>query len=51
MKCRVYADLREGVDPELVLEDRVSYLRKVIQRRKILEQQLRLQSSTERSDN
>ena len=36
MECSVYADLREGSNPELVLEDRSSYLRKVIQRRKIL---------------
>ena len=41
MSCTSYADLREGKNPELVMEDRVSYLRKVIKRRKELEQLLR----------
>ena len=31
--CPAYADLREGLDPELRLEDRASYLRKVVIRR------------------
>ena len=39
--CRAYSDLREGLQPEFDLEDRASYLRKVITRRKLLEQQLR----------
>ena len=40
INCTSYADLREGKNPELVMEDRVSYLRKVIRRRKELEQLL-----------
>ena len=35
-----YADLREGTNPELVMKDRVVYSRRVIARRKVLEQQL-----------
>ena len=35
-----YSDLREGLQPESDLEDRSSYLRKVIVRRKLLERQL-----------
>ena len=42
LDCRVYRDLREGLDPELVVADRATYLRKVIQRRTALERQLRL---------
>ena len=38
--CGAYRDLREGTDPELVMEDRVIYLRKVIQRRTALEKLL-----------
>ena len=38
--CTAYSDLREGLQPEAVLEDRASYLRKVIMRRKLLEKQL-----------
>ena len=30
--CRVYMDLREGLNVEEVIEDRVQYLRRVIQR-------------------
>ena len=41
MVCQAYQDLREGIDPELVLEDRAPYLRKVIQRRNSLEKQLK----------
>ena len=41
MVCGAYRDLREGINPELVLEDRASYLRKVIKRRTLLEQQLK----------
>ena len=40
MVCSAYADLREGLNPELVIEDRSTYLRKVIPRRMWLEQQL-----------
>ena len=39
--CRVYQDLREGLDPELVEGDRATYLRRVIIRRTALESQLR----------
>ena len=42
LDCRVYRDLREDLDPELVVADRTTYLRKVIQRRTALERQLRL---------
>ena len=38
--CTAYADLREGLNPEAVLEDRAIYLRKVIYKRKLLEKQL-----------
>ena len=41
MVCSAYLDLRQGINPELVLEDRASYLRKVIKRRTLLEQQLK----------
>ena len=40
--CRVYQDLREGLDPELVEGDRATYLRRVIARRMALESRLRL---------
>ena len=40
MVCSAYADLRDGLNPELVMEDRSTYLRKVIKRRIVLEQQL-----------
>ena len=40
MVCSAYADLREGLNPEVVVEDRSTYLRKVIKRRILLEQQL-----------
>ena len=39
--CLAYADLREGLDPELRLEDRASYLRKVVKRRTLLDQHLK----------
>ena len=39
--CPAYADLREWLDPELRLEDRASYLRKVVLRRTLLEQHLK----------
>ena len=38
--CTAYANLREGLNPDAVLEDRAIYLRKVIYRRKVLEKQL-----------
>ena len=38
--CAAYTNLREGLEPEAVLEDRARYLRKVIFRRKLLETQL-----------
>ena len=40
LDCAIYRDLREGLDPELVVADRATYLRKVIQRRTALERQL-----------
>ena len=40
LECRVYKDLREGLDVEGVTEDRVQYLRRVIQRRTALEKLL-----------
>ena len=43
LDCRVYKDLREGLDPEGVVADRVTFLRKVIVRRTALERQLRLE--------
>ena len=45
LECSAYRDLRQGTDPELVLKDRCSYLRKVIERRKRLEEQLRKEIS------
>ena len=41
MVCSAYGDPREGINPELVLEDRAPYLRKVIIIRTVLEQQLK----------
>ena len=41
MVCSAYSDLREGINPDLVLEERASYLRQVIKRRTLLEQQLK----------
>ena len=40
MECRAYADLRQGINPELVHKDRPEYLRRVIARRKELEAKL-----------
>ena len=40
LSCSMYADLRDGINPKLVMEERVTYLRKVIQRRKVLELQI-----------
>ena len=39
--CSAYFDLRQGLDAELVVSDRATYLRRVIIRRKELEQELR----------
>ena len=41
MSCVMYQDLRLGIDPELILKDRPGFLRKVIERRKELEAELR----------
>ena len=39
--CSAYSDLREGLNPEAILEDRASVLRSVIKRRKELEIKLK----------
>ena len=39
--CTAYSDLREGRNPELVLEDRAVFLTRDIARRKQLEQKMR----------
>ena len=39
--CEAYVDLRAGLNPEAVLEDWASFLRKAIQRRKELEAKLK----------
>ena len=39
--CTAYSDLREGRNPELVLEDRAVFLARAIARRKQLEQKMR----------
>ena len=39
--CTAYSDLREGRNPELVLEDRAVFLTRAIARRKQLEQKMR----------
>ena len=41
LSCSAYLDLRQGLDAELVVADRAIYLRRVIARRKELEQELR----------
>ena len=41
--CEAYSDLREGLNPEAVLEDRATFLRGAIKRRKELEKRLRRQ--------
>ena len=40
LQCSSYRDLRQGVDPELVLKDRCKFTRKVIDKRKKLEDKL-----------
>ena len=37
LSCLAYKELRHGLDPELVLEDRLVYLRRVQELRKDLE--------------
>ena len=39
--CGAYSDLREGLNPEVVLEDRATFLRGAIKRRKELELNLK----------
>ena len=50
LSCSSYADLREGTNPDLVMEERVVYLRRVIARRKVLEQQLRARRPEEQEE-
>ena len=40
LQCSSYRDLRQGVDPELVLKDRCKFIRKVIDKSKKLEDKL-----------
>ena len=40
MTCEAYREYRDGINPELVQKDRVSYLRKVLKKRKELERKL-----------
>ena len=40
VSCAAYSDLREGSNPELVLEDRATFLTRAIGRRKELENKL-----------
>ena len=39
--CEAYSDLRAGLNPEAVLEDWASFLRKAIKKRKELEAKLK----------
>ena len=39
-ECEAYSTLRIGLDPELVLEDRVKFLLRVQQLRKLIEKNL-----------
>ena len=41
MECKAYADLSNGINTELVENDRPGYLRRVIAKRKELEAKLR----------
>ena len=36
LSCQAYRELRHGIDPELVIEDRLIYLRRVQELRKVL---------------
>ena len=47
VSCSAYADLRAGINPELVLQDRAQFLTRAIGRRKELES--RIQSMKARS--
>ena len=40
MTCEAYREYRDGINPELVQKDRVSYLRKVLKKRKELKRKL-----------
>ena len=46
LTCEAYMEFRDGVDPELVRKDRVTYLRKVISKRKVLEKRLNCQEDS-----
>ena len=48
-ECSAYSDLRDGVNPELVLEDRTVFLTRAIGRRKELELKLRGKQQKETS--
>ena len=41
-ECSAYSDPRDGVNPELVLEDRAVFLYRAVARRKELEKKLRI---------
>ena len=41
MECQAYVGLRQGINPELVRQDRPGYLRRVIAKRKDLEAKLK----------
>ena len=40
LECEAYKDLRVGLDPEIVIENRAKYLGKVIERSEKLEKEL-----------
>ena len=48
-ECSAYSDLRDGVNPELVLQDRTVFLTRAIGRRKELELKLRGKQQKETS--
>ena len=48
-ECSAYSDLRDGVNPELVLEDRTVFLTRAIGRRKELELKMRSKQQKETS--
>ena len=41
MSCEAYVEFRQGTDPELMQKDRPAFLRRVVERRKELEAELR----------
>ena len=47
--CSAYSDLKEGANPELVLEDRAVFLTRAIGRRKELELKMRSKQQKETS--